>query len=197
MDTFFCPIGVWIRVPLYNAQDTSLIWTLSSVPLVSGLEFHCSIYLASVKYNIHHNWLGIQRNMLIMYCLCACCIRGFSTQSTFPVTPHNDSLFIERKQTSHAEVHEYPNQCPLFRAFINYSLIVAQMSWERVDSPKTSFLGASSNPYFHFYNYVCVQLQVYCSSLPLRTQVLFIGIVSFIQTVLFNTQTQCVSMQPP
>ena len=38
MDTFFCPIGVWIRgVPLYNAQDTSLIWTLSSVPLVSGL----------------------------------------------------------------------------------------------------------------------------------------------------------------
>ena len=43
MDIFFCPVGVWIRgVPLYNAQDTSLIWTLSSVPLVSGLEeFHC------------------------------------------------------------------------------------------------------------------------------------------------------------
>ena len=39
MDTFFCPIGVQIRgVPLYNAQDTSLIWTLSSVPLVSVLE---------------------------------------------------------------------------------------------------------------------------------------------------------------
>ena len=29
MWTLFCPIGVWIRgVPLYNAQDTSLIWTL-------------------------------------------------------------------------------------------------------------------------------------------------------------------------
>ena len=43
MDTFYRPIGVWIRgVPLYNAQDSSLIlWTLSTVLLVSGLEeFH-------------------------------------------------------------------------------------------------------------------------------------------------------------
>ena len=57
MDTFFCPIGVWIRgVPLYNAQDTSHIWTLSSVPLVSGLEeFHCISKRASkVQYSDIH-----------------------------------------------------------------------------------------------------------------------------------------------
>ena len=56
MDTFFCPIGVWIReVPLYNAQDTSLIRTLSSCPIGVWIREVPLFYLIKREKDFFHD----------------------------------------------------------------------------------------------------------------------------------------------
>ena len=95
MDTFFCPIGVWIReVPLYNAQDTSLIWTLSSVPLVSGLEeFRCTYTICAQHITLLHS----------LFCL------YLPSSSSSPSSPSSSSSPHQtRLRRRERELHQSP-----------------------------------------------------------------------------------------